>query len=82
MNRDMFTNRQKEIISFIRDGLSNKEIGEKLGLSVKTIENTIRYCLLKSRTFNRTHLAICALRLGEIDLYGENDIHDDETIKR
>ncbi|MDR3628620.1 MAG: response regulator transcription factor [Ignavibacteriaceae bacterium] len=35
----ILTNREKEIISFSRKGLQNKEIAQKLCLSVKTIEN-------------------------------------------
>jgi DNA-binding NarL/FixJ family response regulator len=75
-NKKLFAERQKQVISLIRDGLSNKEIADKLGVSCKTVENTIRYCLLKSECYNRTHLVICALRLGEIGLY------DNETNER
>jgi DNA-binding NarL/FixJ family response regulator len=74
--KSLFTKRMKEIIIGIRDGLCNKQIGEKLGVSIKTVENTIRTCLLKAGALNRSHLVVCALRLGEIGLY------DDETNER
>lgn len=67
--KSLFTKRMKEIIIGIRDGLCNKQIGEKLGVSIKTVENTIRTCLLKAEALNRSHLVVCALRLGEIGLY-------------
>ena len=67
--KSLFTKRMKEIIIGIRDGLCNKQIGERLGVSIKTVENTIRTCLLKAEALNRSHLVVCALRLGEIGLY-------------
>ena len=34
----LLTSRQKEIVSFIAEDLTAKEIGERLGISAKTVE--------------------------------------------
>ena len=50
-----------EILKLSREGnLSNKEIAEKLGISVKTVENQITIALRRIRTKVETHL-LCFL---------------------
>lgn len=52
------TNREINIISCIGNGLSNKEIAEKIYLSEGTIKNHITEILLKLKLRDRTQIAI------------------------
>ncbi|WP_243473626.1 response regulator transcription factor [Winogradskyella sp. MH6] len=48
------TTREYEVLKFISDGLSNKEIGEKLFLSESTIKTHVSNLLLKLNAKRRT----------------------------
>jgi len=48
------TTREYEVLQFISDGLSNKEIGEKLFLSESTIKTHVSNLLLKLNAKRRT----------------------------
>ena len=50
---DLLTKRELEVIASIKDGLSSKEIGERFGLSLKTIE-VHRYNILKKLNLHNT----------------------------
>jgi len=50
------TPREKEITEFLLIGKSNKEIGEKLFISAKTVENHFSHIYQKSGVKNRTQL--------------------------
>jgi DNA-binding NarL/FixJ family response regulator len=56
------TPRELEILSLIADGLSNKEIAEKLFISEGTVRNAISLLLEKLRLRSRTQLAIFYLK--------------------
>lgn len=56
------TPRELEILSLIADGLSNKEIAEKLFISEGTVRNAISLQLEKLRLRSRTQLAIFYLK--------------------
>lgn len=56
------TPRELEILSLIADGLSNKEITEKLFISEGTVRNAISLLLEKLRLRSRTQLAIFYLK--------------------
>lgn len=56
------TPRELEILSLIADGLSNKEISEKLFISEGTVRNAISLLLEKLRLKSRTQLAIFYLK--------------------
>ncbi|MCB9245938.1 MAG: response regulator transcription factor [Flavobacteriales bacterium] len=55
-NRIVLTRREKEILQLLADGLSSKEIGDKLFLSVKTVEAHRTNMLLKLDASNVAHL--------------------------
>jgi RNA polymerase sigma factor (sigma-70 family) len=38
---DTLTPRERDVVKLVADGLSNPQVAERLGLSVKTIENTL-----------------------------------------
>ncbi|MHB0867197.1 MAG: response regulator transcription factor [Thermoleophilia bacterium] len=55
---DSLTEREKEILKLIADGLTNKEIAEKVFLSEKTVRNHITSIFLKLGVSHRTQAAI------------------------
>jgi DNA-binding NarL/FixJ family response regulator len=58
LKRHDITDREGDIISLIAQGLSNKEIAERLYLSEGTVRNSISVILDKLNLRSRTHLAI------------------------
>ena len=58
LKRHDITDREGDIISLIAQGLSNKEIAERLYLSEGTVRNSISVILEKLNFRSRTHLAI------------------------
>ncbi|WP_353626484.1 response regulator transcription factor [Bacillus sp. JCM 19041] len=52
------TDREKQIVCCVGDGLSNKEIADKLFLSTGTVRNTLSVILEKLELRDRTQLAI------------------------
>lgn len=57
---DSLTGREKEILEGLAGGLSNKEIGQKLFLSEKTIKHYITIILQKLQVRNRVEAALLA----------------------
>jgi DNA-binding CsgD family transcriptional regulator len=51
------TDREREILTLIADGLSNRAVAERLTLSVRTIESHIYRAMLKTGTTSRDELA-------------------------
>ncbi len=59
---DTLTEREKEILECLAKGLSNKEIGQNLFLSEKTVKHHITNILQKLQVRNRTEAALLAQR--------------------
>ncbi len=57
---DSLTGREKEILEGLAKGLSNKEIGDKLFLSEKTVKHYITIILQKLQVRNRVEAALLA----------------------
>jgi DNA-binding NarL/FixJ family response regulator len=62
------TNRQMEILELIIEGLSNKQIAMRLGISQQTVKNHVTSILAKLNRSDRTQAAIYALRHGWVRL--------------
>lgn len=62
------TNRQMEILELIIEGLSNKQIALRLGISQQTVKNHVTSVLAKLNCSDRTQAAISALRHGWVRL--------------
>ncbi|OBI15187.1 helix-turn-helix transcriptional regulator [Mycobacterium sp. E2327] len=59
-----FTDREREIVTLIGEGLSNREVAERLTLSVRTVESHIYRAMSKTGTGSRDELASLLPRHG------------------
>ncbi len=59
------TDREREIVMLIGEGLSNREVAERLTLSVRTVESHIYRAMSKTGTSSRDELAALIPRRGE-----------------
>ena len=62
-----FTDREREIVMLIGEGLSNRDIAHRLTLSVRTVESHIYKAMAKTGTPNRDELAALLPRLRHGD---------------
>lgn len=56
-----FTDREREVLTLLSDGLSNIQIGERLHLSSRTVEKHVSSLLRKTETSNRAELVRFAM---------------------
>ena len=64
---DELTEREREILEGLAAGLTNKEIGEKIFLSEKTVKHYMTNILQKLQVRNRVEAALLAQKSGKID---------------
>jgi len=60
------TPKERELICCVADGLQDKEIGKRLGISEDTINTYLHRLYERMNVKNRTHLAVTAIRMGFI----------------
>jgi two-component system response regulator NreC len=65
---DDLTPREREVLVLIAEGLTNAEIGDKLVISVKTVDRHRENIMRKLNMHNRIDLVKYAIRTGLIDL--------------
>jgi non-specific serine/threonine protein kinase len=65
---DPLTNREREVANLVADGLSNREIAERLVIAVSTAERHIANILAKLALTSRTQLAARVLQHGSASL--------------
>jgi transcriptional regulator EpsA len=61
------TNRERQILDWVRDGKSNREIAEILGLSPLTVKNHVQKILRKLGASNRTQAVAQAMARGLLE---------------
>jgi two-component system response regulator DegU len=61
------SSREFEIVRLIADGLSNREIGNRLSLSEKTVKNHVSHILAKLKVTARSGVAVYAVRNGIVN---------------
>jgi DNA-binding NarL/FixJ family response regulator len=61
------SSREFEIVRLIADGLSNREIGNRLSLSEKTVKNHVSHILAKLKVTARSGIAVYAVRNGIVN---------------
>lgn len=61
-----FLPRELEVLRLVAQGLSNREIAERLGVSVATVKASVQELLAKLSASDRTQAAVKALRRGLI----------------
>ena len=61
------TKREREILSLVAEGMSNREIAEKLVLSPETVKSHVAAILEKLNVSDRTQAAIYAVRNGLVE---------------
>jgi len=60
--RKNLTVREKEVVKYIAEGMSNGEISHKLGISDKTVKNHVSSILRKLNLMDRTQVAVFAIK--------------------
>ena len=62
-SRDV-TSREADVLALVREGLSNRDIGERIHISPRTVEKHVASLLLKLGAENRTRLVAVVAGLG------------------
>jgi len=66
--QEILTDRELEVLKLVTKGLSNKEIGDELALSVRTVEGHLGSIFGKLRVSSRTEAVYRALKEGWVTL--------------
>jgi two-component system response regulator DevR len=59
------TEQERRILDLLAEGLTNRQIGERLGLAEKTVKNYVSNLLVKLGLHRRTEAAVYATRLAD-----------------
>ena len=70
---ELLSERQREILQMIADGLSTKQVARELGITQKTVHNHLNAIYRRLDTQSLTHAVLSAVRLGIIDLRDGSD---------
>ncbi len=62
------TEREREVLSLVAEGHSNKLISSDLGISERTVKNHLTSTMTKLRASDRTHAVVTAVRAGWLDI--------------
>jgi two-component system response regulator DevR len=59
------TGQERRVLDLVTEGLTNREIGERLGIGEKTVKNYVTAVLLKLGVTSRTQAAVLGSRISE-----------------
>ena len=62
---EQLTEQERRILELLADGLTNRQIGERLYLAEKTVKNYVSNLLMKLGMHRRTEAAVYAARMAE-----------------
>ena len=62
------TDRERQVLSLVAEGFSNKLISAELGISERTVKNHLTTTMTKLRASDRTHAVVTAVRLGWLEI--------------
>ena len=65
--RPSLTSREAEVLACVAEGLSAKEIGQRLTIAPRTVDRHIDHLKIKIRARNRAHMVALALAGGAIE---------------
>lgn len=65
---DELTNREREVLSLLAEGLSNRDIGDRLGIAEKTVRIHMTHLMDKLAVEDRTQAVLTALQRGLVHL--------------
>ena len=58
------TEREREVLSLVAEGYSNKQVAAELRICEGTVKNHLTCIMTKLRASDRTHAVVTAVRLG------------------
>lgn len=61
---DALTNRERQVLGLVASGFSNREIGEKLGITAGTVKTHVERLIAKLGVADRTQAAVRGIALG------------------
>lgn len=64
----VLTLREHEILEFIAQGLSTKEVAQHIDIAPRTVDRHVENVRLKLRAKNRTHMVACAVMEGLLNV--------------
>lgn len=62
------TDRERQVLSLVAEGYSNKLISAELSISERTVKNHLTATMTKLRASDRTHAVVTAVRLGWLEI--------------
>ena len=68
IDAEPITGREREVLSLVAEGCSNKLISGRLGISERTVKNHMTSTMTKLRASDRTHAVVTAVRMGWLDI--------------
>jgi DNA-binding NarL/FixJ family response regulator len=71
--RPQLSNREREVLTLMADGLTAEIVGGRLGISVETVRTHTRNAIRKTGARNRVHAITMSLVNGEIELPEASD---------
>lgn len=69
---EVLTDRELMILPMVVRGMTNKEIGDRLGIALRTVGTHIGNMIHKAEVENRVQLSMLAVRQGLTSLYAED----------